>query len=293
MDVELGTKYMKNSLSYGSPEIARICAAARTARIAVVLGFSENDHNSLYIAQCIINTSGTIVMKRRKIKPTHMERTVYGDGDGTSLNNVVEVEGVGRVGGLNCWEHMQPLLKYHTNSQHEEIHVAAWPPMHPAEKGVDHNVAWGMSSEGASALSRVHAIEASTFVLCCHPIISATGIAAHRVEGNPLFGHIGGGDSAVYGPDGRRMTEPIGLDVEGFVFAELNMDELISIRLFADSVGHYSRPDLLWLGADSREKKHVKREGEGGSAGSEAKERIALEEDRGEVSSCGKQEDLR
>jgi nitrilase len=148
MDVELGTKYVKNSLSYDSPEMARICTAARTARIAVVLGFSENDHNSLYIAQCIINASGTIVMKRRKIKPTHMERTVYGDGDGTSLNNVVEVEGIGRVGGLNCWEHMQPLLKYHTNSQHEEIHVAAWPPMHLAEKGVENKVAWGMSSEG-------------------------------------------------------------------------------------------------------------------------------------------------
>ena len=95
MDLELGTKYVKNSLSYDSPEMARICTAARTARIAVVLGFSENDHNSLYIAQCIINASGTIVMKRRKIKPTHMERTVYGDGDGTSLNNVVEVEGIG------------------------------------------------------------------------------------------------------------------------------------------------------------------------------------------------------
>ena len=122
-----------HEVGYDSPEMARICTAARTARIAVVLGFSENDHNSLYIAQCIINASGTIVMKRRKIKPTHMERTVYGDGDGTSLNNVVEVEGIGRVGGLNCWEHMQPLLKYHTNSQHEEIHVAAWPPMHLAK----------------------------------------------------------------------------------------------------------------------------------------------------------------
>jgi predicted amidohydrolase len=128
--------------------MAKICAAARTACIAVVLGFSENDHNSLYIAQCIINASGTIVMKRRKLKPTHMERTVYGDGDGTSLNNVVQVEGVGRVGGLNCWEHMQPLLKYHTNSQHEEIHVAAWPPLHSEEKGFNRTVPWNMRAEG-------------------------------------------------------------------------------------------------------------------------------------------------
>jgi predicted amidohydrolase len=111
--------------------MSQICASARKANITVVLGFSENDHNSLYIAQCTINSSGEVIMKRRKVKPTHMERTVYGDGGGSSLNNVNAVEGVGRVGALNCWEHMQPLLKYHTISLREEIHVAAWPPLHP------------------------------------------------------------------------------------------------------------------------------------------------------------------
>lgn len=278
VDEPLGTKYIQNSLSYDSPEMAKICAAARTANIAVMLGFSENEHNSLYLAQCIISATGEILMKRRKLKPTHMERTVYGDSDGSSLNNVVDVEGVGRVGGLNCWEHMQPLLKYHTNSQHEEIHVAAWPPMHSDDKGVDRTVTWNMRSEGCSALSRVHAIEASTFVLCCFAVISAAGIEAHRIEGNPLFGHVGGGDSAVYGPDGRRMTEPLGMDVEGFVYADLDMEELVSIRRYADPVGHYSRPDLLWLGADTRAKKHVRREGQDGGAGGEVKDKTAGED---------------
>lgn len=112
MDPPLATAYIKSSLSYSSPQMSRICAAARSARIAVSLGFSENDHNSLYIAQCTISASGDILMKRRKFKPTHMERTVFGDAGGASLNNVVDVEGVGRVGALSCWEHMQPLLKY-------------------------------------------------------------------------------------------------------------------------------------------------------------------------------------
>ncbi|KAJ4378656.1 hypothetical protein N0V86_005526 [Didymella sp. IMI 355093] len=111
LDPPLATKYIKNSLSYDSPEMDRICASARRACIAVSLGFSENDHNSLYIAQCTIAPSGAIVMKRRKFKPTHMERTVYGDAGGSSLNNV-------------------PLLKYHTISLREEVHVAAWPPVH-------------------------------------------------------------------------------------------------------------------------------------------------------------------
>jgi nitrilase len=113
----------------------KICAAARASNIAVVLGFSENSNNSLYISQCTISSSGDILMKRRKLKPTHMERTVFGDSGGSSLNNVVDVDGVGRVGALNCWEHMQPLLKYHTMSLREQVHVASWPPLHAFEEG--------------------------------------------------------------------------------------------------------------------------------------------------------------
>lgn len=88
-------------------------------------------------------------MKRRKLKPSHMERTVFGDADGPSLNNVVDLDGVGKVGALSCWEHMQPLLKYHTISLREEIHVAAWPPLIPFVEGSQG--LFGMSAEGRLA----------------------------------------------------------------------------------------------------------------------------------------------
>lgn len=53
-------------------------------------------------------------MVRRKIKPTHMERTMFGEGGGGSLRNVVGVKAMGegegdgegvvvRVGCLACW----------------------------------------------------------------------------------------------------------------------------------------------------------------------------------------------
>ncbi|KAH8716944.1 cyanide hydratase/nitrilase-like protein [Phaeosphaeriaceae sp. PMI808] len=258
LDPPLATKYIKNSLSYDSPEMARICSAAKSASIAVVLGFSENEHNSLYISQCIIAPSGEIIMKRRKFKPTHMERTVFGDGGGSSLNNVVDVEGVGKVGALACWEHMQPLVKYHTTSLREQIHVAAWPPVHAFEEGSEG--LYSMTAEGVGALSQAHAIESSTFVLHCTTVMTSVGISAHGTEGNPLFGKVGGGYSAVYGPDGRRLTKPLPADQEGFIYADLPMDLLISMRHFADPIGHYSRPELLWLGVDAREKKHVRSE---------------------------------
>lgn len=135
-----------NSLSYDSLEITKICSAAKVSNVAVVLGFSENDNNSLYISQCTISSAGEMVMKRRKLKPTHMERTVFGDAGGSSLKNVVDVEGVGKVGALACWEHTQPLLKYHTISLREQIHVAAWPPIHKFEE--ESQGLYSMSAEG-------------------------------------------------------------------------------------------------------------------------------------------------
>ena len=69
-------------------------------------------------------------------------------------------------------------------------------------------------------------MESSTFVLHCTSVMTSVGISAHSTEGT-FFGQSGGGHSAVYGP-----------------------------------VGHYSRPELLWLGVDAREKKHVRAEGE-------------------------------
>lgn len=58
-----------------------------------------------------------------------------------------------KVGALSCWEHIQPLLKYHTYLQGEEIHVSAWPPLEPHPGGP---ALFGMSAEGehTSELSR-------------------------------------------------------------------------------------------------------------------------------------------
>lgn len=125
------------------PEMARIQQCAADNDITVVLGFSENFHNTLYISQAIINSDGKLLALRRKIKATHMERTIFGDASGDALTSVVDTK-VGRVGALSCWEHIQPLLKYYLYTHREQIHVAAWPPLHP-HKGEE---LWSMSREG-------------------------------------------------------------------------------------------------------------------------------------------------
>jgi nitrilase len=145
LDLDLGIRYLKNSLKVQSPEMERIRNCAAENNINVCLGFSENDNNSLYISQSIIENDGEIKMLRRKFKATHMERTIFGDASGDCLRNVVDTS-AGRVGALACWEHVQPLLKYHTYLQREEIHVSAWPPVFDHDD-LDLSL-WSMSRPG-------------------------------------------------------------------------------------------------------------------------------------------------
>lgn len=73
--------------------------------------------------------------------------------------------------------------------------------------------------------------------------------------------HIpGGGCACIIAPDGRIITSDLGEQEEGLVVADLDMDEIPKTKAMLDVHGHYSRPDLLWLGVDRREKGQVKRE---------------------------------
>ncbi|KAL9637313.1 MAG: hypothetical protein Q9164_002275 [Protoblastenia rupestris] len=89
----------------------KIRKAVKAAGFFLVLGYSELDMGSIYIAQSFIDPSGDFVLHRRKIKPTQVERSVWGDGQADSLTTVVPTR-FDHVGGLNYWEHLQPLLRY-------------------------------------------------------------------------------------------------------------------------------------------------------------------------------------
>jgi nitrilase len=87
------------------------------------MGLSERAGGSLYIAQWIIGPNGETIAQRRKLKPTHAERTVFGEGDGSHL--AVHDVAIGRLGALCCWEHLQRLSKHAMYAQNEQIHVVS------------------------------------------------------------------------------------------------------------------------------------------------------------------------
>lgn len=95
------------------------------------------------------------------------------------------------------WKHTQPLLKYHTASQNEHIHIAAWPPLFDYPDDNDDEpqtqTLFSLSAPGAEILSRSYAIETQSFVLHSTGLMSQVGIDAMQLQGNPLFGQLGGG----------------------------------------------------------------------------------------------------
>jgi nitrilase len=234
-------RYMANSMTRDGAEMDRIRQAAAEHGTHVVLGFSERAGGSLYIAQATISDTGELIGVRRKLKPTHVERTVFGEGDGSDLQ--VHDTALGRVGALNCWEHLQPLTKYAMYSQGEEIHVAAWPSF-SGYRGL----ANALGPEVNTAASLIYAVEGQTFVVApCAVIGAATLDTFCDTDLKRQLLWLGGGFARIYGPDGSQLAQPLPETEEGILYADLHSDLIAIAKSVGDPVGHYSRPDVLRL----------------------------------------------
>lgn len=234
-------RYHKNSPTIDGPQITRIREAAKQHHISVVVGFSEKDGGSLYMTQAIIGSDGEILLHRRKLKPTHAERTLFGEGDGSGMK-VLDTP-LGRLGALQCFEHLQPLSKYAMYAQNEQIHIAAWPCL-----GILGNIPI-LSPESIMSSTQTYAMEGSAFVIASTQIMSDEG--AHTFltnDGDPTPVYTGGGGFArVYGPHSALITEPLDPTEEGIVYADLDLAEIDLAKNTVDPAGHYSRPDVTRL----------------------------------------------
>ncbi|KAF5861864.1 hypothetical protein ETB97_012415 [Aspergillus alliaceus] len=240
-NVSFMNEYFENSMEKESDEMERIKAAVRESSVFIVLGYSERYKGSLYIAQSFIDSTGSIVHHRRKIKPTHVERSYWGDGQADSLISVAP-SAFGNIGGLNCWEHSQPLLRYYEYLQNVDIHVASWPCMWNVPSWTYHS-----SDEASGRFSQVMAMEGACFVLVCTQIQTTEGKARSKLPDFDWMKLPGGGFTVIFGPDGAPLTEPLDTGVEGIAYADIDLKDRIKAKQNLDVVGHYSRPDLLSL----------------------------------------------
>ncbi|UTW04088.1 carbon-nitrogen hydrolase family protein [Amphritea atlantica] len=234
-------RYFDNALTYDSPQAERIRDAVRRNNIMVVLGLAERSGGTLYIAQWLIAPDGETIAQRRKVRPTHGERTVFGEGDGSDLA-VHETE-LGRIGALNCWENILSLNKFAMYSQNEQVHVASWPSFTTYEP-----FAHALGYEVNNAVSKVYAVEGSCFVVAPSAVLSQEmeDELCDTPDKRELI-HVGGGHAVIYGPDGSPLCDKLPEDQEGILYADIDLSVIGVAKNAIDPGGHYSRPDVTRL----------------------------------------------
>jgi nitrilase len=216
------------------PVTEAIAAAARQHGMHVLLGVNERAGGSLYNSQLLIDSGGEIILKRRKITPTYHERMVWGQGDGSGLK-VVDTS-LGKIGSLACWEHYNPLARFALMAQGEEIHCAQFPG----------SLVGQIFSEQTAVTMRHHALEAGCFVICSTAWLDPEDYATITPDASLHKAFQGGCHTAVISPEGRYLAGPLP-EGEGLAIAELDRALITKRKRMMDSVGHYSRPDLLGL----------------------------------------------
>lgn len=234
-------RHFANCMTADGPEAQRIAAAAAANDIWVVLGYSERSAGSLYIAQMLIDANGRIVHARRKLKATHVERTIFGEGDGSDLK--VHATELGRIGALCCWEHMNPLNKYAMFAQDEQIHIGSWPSF-----TLYNGRAFALGPELNTSVSRVYAAEGQCFVVAPCGLISKEMVELMcDTEMKRDLLRVGGGPAMIFGPDGAVLVDPLPSDQEGLLYADIDLDMIAYAKAAADPTGHYARPDVARL----------------------------------------------
>jgi nitrilase len=245
VNMQFVQRHFNNCMTSDGPEMQRIAQAAVEAGVYVVLGYSERAGGSLYISQMHIDPFTGTMHPRRKLKPTFIERTLFGEGDGSDY--FVRDTELGRIGGLCCWEHLQPLNKYAMYAQNEQVHCAAWPGF-----ALYAGKAHALGAEVNTSVSQVYAAEGQCFVL------AATTVVDQHIQDmicDTEFKRdlvpLGGGASRIFGPDGSSLAEPLGEHEEGIIYADIDLDMISLAKAASDPAGHYSRPDVFQLQFDA------------------------------------------
>jgi predicted amidohydrolase len=227
---ELWERLWANSIDVPGPLVDRLIGICRARELFCVLGVNECESErpgTLYNTMLYLGPSG-LLGRHRKLMPTQHERLCHGIGAGDDLTVVDAADA--RVGGLICWENMMPLARYRVYRGGPQIWVA------PTAD----------DSDGWLASMRHIAIESGAFVVSVPQFIRADAFPDDfPVPLPPDKNVFGRGGAAVIEPSsGEIIAGPL-YDEEGIVEAKCDLRIGLHAKRWFDSVGHYSREDVL------------------------------------------------
>jgi predicted amidohydrolase len=209
--------------------------------VDVVIGMAELDsrtRGTTYCTLLFISREGEILGRHRKLKPTHTERTVWGEGDGVGLR--VYERSYGRISGLNCWEHRMVLPGYTLMAEGTQIHVASWPFSSRLDPVLNKSL----------LISQAFACQGSCYVIATGALLRPEDVqetyrdlAVSRVE--EWIGDRQGGCSIIT-PMGDVIAQAAAGE-ETVLTVSVSLEAVLQSKAWIDVGGHYSRPDVLQL----------------------------------------------
>lgn len=230
---ELYLKLVENAISIPDDSTIKLCKAAKTAGINVIMGMhernTEKSNASLFNSLLFIDDNGVILGKHRKLIPTGGERLIWSQGDGSTLSSYDT--SAGKIAGLICWENFMPLARnaiYETGAQ-----ILTAPT-------------WDKSPNWLQSMQHV-AREGGLFVISACMALKMDDIP-EEYDFKKLYPEgrewINVGNSTIIAPNGKVLAGPLEAE-EGILYADINLQDIIKAKRMFDVVGHYSRPDVF------------------------------------------------
>lgn len=232
-------RYYDHSILVPGPETELIGQAAKAAHAYVSIGVSERDLNTatLYNTNLFFSPEGELVAVHRKLKPTGAERVVWGDADKGYFPVVDTPWGV--MGSLICWESYMPLARVALYQKGVALYISP---------NTNDNEEW-------QATIRHIALEGHCYFINSNMYFERDDYPSDLYSQNEvaqLPETVCRGGSCIIDPYGHYLTPPL-WDKEAIIYAELDMQKVVSSRMEFDACGHYARPDVLELKVNENE----------------------------------------
>ena len=245
---ELMVELQNNSVDLDGDEIPLLEKASEEANTAVIIGATElsskKGSETLYNSLLFFDPDSGFLGSRRKLMPTHHERSIWGRGDGEGITSFAS--SVGELSGAVCYENHMSLLKSALSTTGEEIHAAVWPGFweqhgNPCDRSRAESQEAKLSCD-IYACVRQYAFENQTFVISSSPYMETP------IEGYPEISNfnMAAGGSMIVNPAGIVKEGPL-INEEKLLTATVDMQERNETKAYFDSVGHYTRPDIFDL----------------------------------------------
>lgn len=247
VSTQLSVELFKNAIEIPGPEVAELQRAAADAGAYVVVGVCEkipNTTGTLYNSQVFLGPDGTLLGKRQKLMPTVGERIVHTGGHGDSL--AAFNTNFGPASALICGENSNPLAVFAMTAQYSRVHVMSWPNHFPVF-GSPMRDRVAVDSQAFAQMSKAFVVSA------CGTIDDQTvaRLALSDEDEKVIRSADFCGGSLIVSPGSQVIAGPLDNE-EAILYADLDLELGIKMKLRHDFAGHYNRSDIFQVRINSQ-----------------------------------------